>query len=234
MKLTLALLVTSLIACVSAFEFKRIDKKNAALIVLDHQVGLFHLVKDYTPAEYRNNILAHAGLGKAFDLPVVLSSSSETGPNGPLPKEIIDMYPNVTIVKRQGEVNAWDNSDFRKAVEATGKKQIIIAGITTDVCTAFCALSLLQAGYEVYANADASGTFALETARDANERMRDAGVNVLSHFAIVCDLMRDWRGNPGADTLLPYLDTYFPVYGFLARAHRAAINNGTIFPGENV
>ena len=55
------------------------------------------------------------------------------GPNGPLPQEIIAMHPNASFIKRNGEVNAWDNPDFRKAVEATGRKQIIIAGITTDV-----------------------------------------------------------------------------------------------------
>jgi nicotinamidase-related amidase len=79
-------------------------------------------------------MLAHAGLGKLFDLPVVLSTSAQSGPNGPLPKAILDMYPDVPVVARQGEVDAWDNPEFRKAIEATGKKQVILAGITTDVC----------------------------------------------------------------------------------------------------
>lgn len=61
-------------------------------------------------------------------------ADSHIGPNGPLPKEILEMYPDAPLIKRNGEVNAWDNPDFRKAVEATGKKQLIIAGITTDVC----------------------------------------------------------------------------------------------------
>jgi nicotinamidase-related amidase len=69
-----------------------------------------------------------------FDLPVVLSTSAQSGPNGPLPKAILDMYPDVPVVARQGEVDAWDNPEFRKAIEATGKKQVILAGITTDVC----------------------------------------------------------------------------------------------------
>jgi nicotinamidase-related amidase len=83
---------------------------------------------------YYNAMLAHAGLGKLFDLPVVLSTSAQSGPNGPLPKAILDMYPDVPVVARQGEVDAWDNPEFRKAIEATGKKQVILAGITTDVC----------------------------------------------------------------------------------------------------
>ena len=111
------------------------------------------------------------------------------------------MYPDAPFIRRQGEVDAWDNPDFRAAVEATGKKQVLLAGITTDVCvifasppvlqltwtiqvcTTFLALSLLEAGYSVYANSDASGTFDIKTAQDANDRMRHAGVNVLSMFA---------------------------------------------------
>lgn len=140
-------------------------------------------------------------------------------------KEIIDMHPNATFVRRQGEVNAWDNADFRAAVKATGKKQLIISGIVTEVCksassfdcnfksrhadrlgTAFLALSLIDEGYEVFANTDASGTFDTRLAEDANRRMERAGVTLMGLFAIVCDLMRDWRSTPGLDQLLPFLD----------------------------
>ncbi|TFY79790.1 hypothetical protein EWM64_g4223 [Hericium alpestre] len=203
------------------------------LLVLDHQVGLFQLVHDFQPDQYKNNILAHAAIGKVFNLPTVLMTSSQTGPNGPLPQEILDMHEGAPLIKRQGEVDAWDNPDVRAAIKATGKKQIIMAGITTDVCTTFMALSLLQEGYTVFANADASGTFDERTARDSNDRMRAAGVHILSMFAITTDLMRDWRDTPGSPELLPYYDQYLTAYGYLERAHRAAILNGTILPGEN-
>ena len=91
-------------------------------------------VHDYEPTEFRNNIISHAALAKLFDLPIVLTTSAETGPNGPLPKEIPNMYPDAPYIRRNGEVDAWDNADFREAVAATGKSQIIVAGITTDVC----------------------------------------------------------------------------------------------------
>lgn len=134
------------------------------------------------------------------------------------------MHPNATFVRRQGEVNAWDNADFRAAVEATGKKQLIIAGIVTEVCkwswwkrkekqilifqpgTSFLALSLVDAGYEVFANTDASGTFDVRLAEDANRRMEKAGVTLMGLFGIVCDLMRDWRKTPGLAEVLPFLD----------------------------
>ena len=121
------------------------------LLILDLQVGLYQLVRDFDATLYRDNMIAHAALGKLFDLPVVMTTSAQQGtkkqckstvgvlmicigPNGPLPKEILDMYPDAPLIKRQGEVDAWDNPDFRAAIQATGKKQIIVAGIVTDVC----------------------------------------------------------------------------------------------------
>lgn len=142
------------------------------------------------------------------------------------------MYPNATFIKRQGEVDAWDNKDFRAAVKATKKTQVILAGIVTDVCTAHLALSLRAEGYSVWANAEASGSSSTFVREISNDRMRHAGVQVVSLFSIVCDLMRDWRNVPGAAEVLPYLDKYFPVYGMVARAHAAAKLDGVIQPGE--
>ncbi|KIK58667.1 hypothetical protein GYMLUDRAFT_694641 [Collybiopsis luxurians FD-317 M1] len=213
--------------------FERIDKDNAMLLVVDHQIGLFSVVRDYQADQFKNNIFAHAALGKVFNLPTILTTSTEQGPNGPLPKEIIEMHPNAPFIKRQGEVNAWDNEDFRKAVKATGKKQVIMAGITTDVCTTFLALSLIQEGYTVFANAEASGAASQRIADDANDRMRQAGVHVLSMFAIACDLMRNWNNTPGAKEMFPFFDKYFSVYGMLARGHAAAVEDGVVLPGES-
>lgn len=113
--------------------FTRIDKDKAMLLVVDHQLGLFQLVRDFSPDQFKNNILAHAALGNVFDLPTVLTTSAETGPNGPLPQEILDMHPDAPLIKRNGEVNAWDNSEFRDAVRAANKTQIILGGIVTEV-----------------------------------------------------------------------------------------------------
>ncbi|OCH92082.1 ycaC protein [Obba rivulosa] len=212
----------------SNFTYERLDKSKAMLLVVDHQEGLYQLVHDIDPVNMKTNILAHATLAKIFNLPTVLTTSSETGPNGPLPAEIIALHPTAPFIKRNGQVNAWDNDDFRAAVEAAGRKQIILAGITTDVCTAFLALSLREAGYSVWANSEASGTFDKRTAADANDRMRAAGVQVVSMFAVALELMRDWRDTPGTSELLPFFDTYLPEYGMLARAHDAAVRTGTL------
>ena len=92
-------------------------------------------VRDYDPTVFRNNMIAHAAIAKAFNIPIVLTTSAEHGPNGLLPKEISSLYPDAPLIRRNGEVDAWDNADFRAAVKATGKSQVILAGITTDVCS---------------------------------------------------------------------------------------------------
>ncbi|KAK5989606.1 putative hydrolase YcaC [Cladobotryum mycophilum] len=214
------------------YSYERLDKDKAVVLVVDLQVGLYNTVRDFDPTVYRDNMIAHAALGKIFDLPVVLTTSAQTGPNGPLPKEILDMYPTTTIVERQGEVDAWDSQAFRDAVKATNRTQIIMAGIVTDVCTAHLALSLRAEGYSVWANAEASGTSSTLVRDISNDRMRHAGVQIVSFFSIACDLMRDWRNVPGAKEMIPFFDKYFPVWGMVARGHAAAIEHGVIQPGE--
>ena len=104
--------------------------------------------------------------------------------------------------------------------------------LTISAGTTFCALSLRENGYSVWANVEASGT-TTEFIRDvSNDRMANAGVQLVSLFSIVCDLMRDWRNTPGIVEVLPFLAQYYPVYGRLAAAHGAAVLNGTIQPGQ--
>ncbi|KUI64512.1 Uncharacterized protein YcaC [Cytospora mali] len=237
MKLSSIVLLPAMMAeaaLANAVPFERINKNDSLLLILDLQEGLYSLARDFDATLYRDSMIAHAAIGQVFDLPVVMTTSAQQGPNGLIPQEILDMYPEAPLIKRQGEVDAWDNPDFRAAIKATNKTQIIMAGIVTDVCTTFAALSLRAEGYSVWANIEASGTTTPLIRDISNDRMMAAGVHVVSLFSIVCDLMRDWRNTPGAATLIPWLDKYLPAYGMVARAHHAAILNGTIISGENV
>ena len=192
---------------------------NAALLLVDHQVGLFSLVQDYAPDEFRNSVLALAGCGKLFKLPTLLTTSAETGPNGVIMPELKEMFPDAPFVPRPGQINAWDNEDFVKAVKKAGRKQLIIAGIVTDVCVAFPTLSALKEGYQVFVVADASGTFSKQVADAALMRMAHAGAIITNWFAVACELQRDWR--KGGEGLANLLANHLPAYKNLMIAHAA-------------
>lgn len=177
------------------FKYSRLDKNNAAVLFVDHQAGLLSLVRDQEPDKFKNNVLALADLAKYFQLPSILTTSFEHGPNGPILPELKSIFPNAPFIPRPGQINAWDNEDFVNAVEATGKKQLIIAGVVTEVCVAFPALSAIEAGYEVFVITDASGTFNAITRDAAWNRMSNAGVQLMTWFGAACELHRDWRND---------------------------------------
>lgn len=175
--------------------YKPLNKDDAALLLVDHQAGLISLVQDFSPSEFKNNVLAVAACGAYFKLPTILTTSFEDGPNGPLVPELKETFPDAPYIARPGNINAWDNEDFVKAVKATGKKQLIIAGVVTEVCVAFPALSAIEEGYDVYVITDASGTFNEVTRHAAWLRMQQAGVQLMSWFGMACELHRDWRND---------------------------------------
>ncbi|HGA3039571.1 TPA: isochorismate family cysteine hydrolase YcaC [Serratia marcescens] len=175
--------------------YKRLDKDQAAVLLVDHQAGLLSLVRDIDPDRFKNNVLALGDLAKYFNLPTILTTSFENGPNGPLVPELKAQFPDAPFIPRPGQINAWDNDDFVKAVKATGRKQLIIAGVVTEVCVAFPALSALNEGFEVFVVTDASGTFNGLTRQSAWSRMEAAGAQLMTWFGVACELHRDWRND---------------------------------------
>lgn len=175
--------------------YVRLDKENAAVLLVDHQAGLLSLVRDIDPDRFKNNVLALADLAKYFGLPTILTTSFEDGPNGPLMPELKALFPDAPYVARPGQINAWDNEDFVQAVKATGKKQLIIAGVVTEVCVAFPALAALEEEFEVFVITDASGTFNELTRDSAWDRMSTAGAQLMTWFGAACELHRDWRND---------------------------------------
>ncbi|MFT8897280.1 MAG: isochorismate family cysteine hydrolase YcaC [Acetobacter sp.] len=183
--------------------YVRLDKDNAAVLLVDHQTGLLSLVRDIDPDKFKNNVLALADLAHYFKLPTILTTSFEDGPNGPIVPELKEIFPDAPFIARPGQINAWDNSDFVDAIKATGKKQLLIAGVVTEVCVAFPVLSALAEGYEVFVVTDASGTFNSMTRDAAWSRMEAAGAQLMTWFGVACELHRDWRNDvEGLGTLL--------------------------------
>ncbi|AYN22392.1 isochorismate family cysteine hydrolase YcaC [Alcaligenes aquatilis] len=197
--------------------YKRLDKDQAAVLLVDHQTGLLSLVRDIDPDKFKNNVLALADLAKYFNLPTILTTSFEEGPNGPLVPELKEAFPDAPYIARPGQINAWDNADFVKAIKATGKKQLIIAGVVTEVCVAFPALSALEEGFDVFVVTDASGTFNELTRHSAWDRMSAAGAQLMTWFGVACELHRDWRND--VEGLGALFSNHIPDYRNLINSH---------------
>jgi len=203
--------------------YNRLDKDNAAVLLVDHQAGLLSLVRDIDPDKFKNNVLALADLAKFFNLPTILTTSFETGPNGPLVPELKELFPDAPYIARPGQINAWDNEDFVKAIKATGKKQLIIAGVVTEVCVAFPALAAIEEGFDVFVVTDASGTFNQISRDSAWQRMTAAGAQLMNWFAVACELHRDWRND--VEGLAKICSDHIPDYRNLMTSY-AALTEG--------
>jgi nicotinamidase-related amidase len=202
-----------------AFTYRRLSKDEAVVLLVDHQSGLISLVQDYSPGEFQNNVLALADIAKYYQLPTILTTSFEEGPNGPMVPELKAMFPNAPYIPRPGQINAWDNDEYVKAVKATGRRQLIVAGVVTDVCVAFVTLSALEAGYEVFVVTDASGTFNTAVREAAWTRMANAGAQLMNWFSVACELHRDWRND--VEGLGNLLSNHIPAYRNLMTSYFA-------------
>jgi len=197
--------------------YQRLDKNQAAVLLVDHQTGLLSLVRDFDPDKFKNNVLALADLATYFKLPTILTTSFENGPNGPLVPELKAQFPDAPYIARPGQINAWDNEDFVKAVMATGRKQLIVAGVVTEVCVAFPALSAIAEGFEVFVVTDASGTFSEVTRQAAWDRMAAAGAQLMTWFGVACELHRDWRND--VEGLAALFSNHIPDYRNLINSY---------------
>jgi len=203
----------------AAYKYNRLAKDNAACLLVDHQAGLISLVQDFSPGEFKNNVLALAASAKYFKLPMILTTSFENGPNGPLVPELKEMFPDAPYIARPGNINAWDNEDFVAAIKKTGRKQLIIAGVVTEVCVAFPALSAIEEGFDVFVVTDASGTFNEVTRDAAWSRMEAAGAQLMNWFGVACELHRDWRND--IEGLGALFSNYIPNYRNLMTSYFA-------------
>ncbi|KAI9469838.1 MAG: isochorismatase family protein [Benjaminiella poitrasii] len=219
--LTAALVgVAALASSVSADLYNRLNINNTAFLFVDHQTGLFSLVGDYDPDSYQTNVMGLAATAKYYGVPTILTTSRETGPNGPMLPQLKEMFPDAPYIPRPGQINAWDDKDFVQAVKDTGKKQLVISGIVTDVCVTFVSLSAKKAGYEVFVVTDASGTFDESVREAAWMRMQQGGVQLLNWFAVACELGRDWRRD--IEGMGQLFSEYIPSYAHIMQSYNGA------------
>jgi nicotinamidase-related amidase len=200
---------------------ERLTADNCAIALIDHQTGLMNLVGNMGGVEFKSIVIGLAKTTKLHGVPTVLTTSAAEGANGPFMPEVMALLPDAPVIARPGQINAWDNADFVKAIQQTGRKKIVMAGITTDVCVAFAALSALDAGYEVYVVVDASGSMNEAVQNAALMRMSEAGATIGTWFALSCELLYDWRKPTGAGTAQLFVE-HMPAYAEVFHSHAAA------------
>lgn len=179
--------------------FQRFTADNAALLLIDHQVGTMGWVKSMTFEDMKRNALMLAQAARILRLPTVLTSSMEEYAQGPLLAELETILPKefAARIRRLGIVNAMDDEAFAAAVRATGRKKIIVAGVTNDVCTVYPALSLVDLGYQVQVVADAGGSPSVMADDMALRRMEKHGVTLTSTNQLIAELAGSWSTPEG-------------------------------------
>lgn len=176
---------------------------NSALLLIDRQIGTMQLVKNIPLEVVKHNTIALAKTAKILNLPVVLTSSQETHIQGALMPELPEILPEAFAarVQRAGIVNAWNDSNFTAAVTATGRENLIMAGVTTSVCLVYPAISAVRAGYNVQAVMDASGSPSDLAEEMSRRRMEAEGVVLTATDSLIAELAQDWSTPAGRELI---------------------------------
>ena len=197
------------------------DPDDTVVLLLDHQTGLFQTVKDVPLLELRANTVVLAKIAELAKAPIIYTASEPNGTNGPLMSEIAAAMPNAQYVPRKGEISAWDNAEFVKAVQATGRKTLVMAGVWTSVCVAFPALQAKADGYKVYAVMDASGDMSEMASNTTLARLTQGGVIPVTTNVVLCEFQRTWN-RPDAAKWGELYAELVPHYRAVAESYKKA------------
>jgi nicotinamidase-related amidase len=198
--------------------YEPLTSENAALVLVDHQVGLMTGVRDYSTRELKHNVIALAKAAKVLKLPIVVTPTARDSMWGPTFPELVEALPGVEIIDRSS-VNAFDDERVAGAIAATGRKKLVFAGISLEVCAAFPAITAIGMGYDAYVAVDASGTFS-ETKRQVGLlRMLQAGVILSDYATLMVEILKD-NARPEADAVHGAMDMpWAKLVGQIAHAY---------------
>lgn len=198
-----------------------ITPQNSALLLIDFQPAMYQGVQSHDRLGIVHNVQVLAKSAQVFGLPVVLSTVAKDSFSGPFMPEITDLYPDSEVVDRTS-INAWLDAKFRKAVEATGRKKMILAGLWTEACVLFPTLDLLKAGYEVYIPTDACGDISTEAHERAVQRLVQAGAVPVTSLQVCFELQQDWARGESYNGVMEILKAHSP-YGIQVRFSKWAL-----------
>lgn len=199
-----------------------IDPDDAVMLLIDHQAGLFQLVRDIEQPVLRSHAIALAKIAKLANMPTFTIASVPDGPNGPLIPEIHLVNPAAVYIPRTGQINAWDNPAWVNAIEKTKRKMLIIAGTLTSVCMAFPALSAIEAGYKVFCVVDASGNWSQMATDLTIARITQAGAMPIDTFAVLSEIMSTWNRPDSAEFANIMVEHIVPPYRALIESYDKA------------
>jgi nicotinamidase-related amidase len=189
-----------------------IDPNDAVMLFIDHQSGLFQLVRDIDQPTLRAHVTALAKVSSLAKIPTITTASTPDGPNGPLIPEIHKYNPDAVYIPRTGQINAWDNPAWVKAIQATKRNTLLMAGTLASVCMAFAALGALNAGYKVFAIIDASGNWSKMATDLTIARLTQAGVTPVDTYAVLCELMSTWNRADATEFAAITVDHILPPF----------------------
>jgi nicotinamidase-related amidase len=199
-----------------------IDPNDAVMLLIDHQSGLFQLVRDIDLPVLRSNVTALAKAARLARIPTFTTASVPDGPNGPLIPEIHQHNPDAVYIPRTGQINAWDNPAWVQAIEKTRRKTLLIAGTLTSVCMAFPTLSALAAGYKVFTIIDASGNWSQMATDITLARVAQAGAMPIDTYAVLAELMSTWNRPDAMEFAAVMVDHLVPPYRALMESYDKA------------
>jgi nicotinamidase-related amidase len=165
--------------------------QNSALVVVDYQPSQVQTVASIDHGVLTQNIVSVARIAKTYGLPIVLSTVNVANGQGPTIPELKEVLSDSKEIDRT-QINSWEDTEFRQAVEATGRKKLIMTALWTEVCLAFPTLDALREGYEVFPVVDAVGGTSPEAHRAGLERIVQAGAQPIGWVSLACELQRDW------------------------------------------
>ncbi|MFK2919092.1 hydrolase [Dyella koreensis] len=185
---------------------------DCMLLLVDLQAGLAFGVSSIDRQVLRDNAVAVARTANVFKLPVVASTSASKVYSGPMMPQIQAAIPDVLPIERRN-MNAWEDEAVRSAIIATGRKRLLIAGLLTEACVSFCALSAKAEGFEVSVIADACGGLTDASHQLALRRMEAAGVTMTSWIQVLLELQRDWTRHETYDGARAIVEAHAGGYG---------------------
>jgi len=186
--------------------------EDSAVVFIDHQPQMTFGVSNIDRATLINNVTLLAKVAKEFKVPVILSSVETESFSGYIWPQLLDVFPGQEVVERTS-MNAWDDAGFRKAIEATGKKNILLTGLWTEVCVAWPTIEMIGAGYNIYVVEDCCGATSQVAHEAALSRMVQAGAIRLTTIAALLEWQRDWARREHYNNLMTLIKQQGGAYG---------------------